>query len=358
MLSNYNSISITHPAKDSLTFGGRLVNKVNESAVANYTYNMLAFGHESDEDGSTLVLDERLLVNYSTTFENAVTGTSFTGTSFNGSLNGNATSATQLKTGRQLTVDLGKTMVGDNDKFDGTKDLELSVKGTLPVSCGGTGVINLTDFKSDIATTKSFTLKAANAVGSVAEVGCVSGINLNNNGKFIKILSDDNTTGGKRVMYRFGQKLGLYCQALGTSTYKNLTYSGDPTIELDGTSGNVTAKTIKAGPYNTNQYVTINDGIVSAASYTATSDIRKKENITDFEGVAGSILDLPVKRFDFIDGKKNNIGCIAQDLQKICPELVHEDDDGYLSIEETKLIYLLLEEVKALKQRVDELENK
>ena len=50
-------------------------------------------------------------------------------------------------------------------------------------------------------------------------------------------------------------------------------------------------------------------------------------------------------------------GCIAQDLQKICPEIVHEDADGYLSIEETKLVYLLLQEVKELKKEIKALKG-
>ena len=72
-----------------------------------------------------------------------------------------------------------------------------------------------------------------------------------------------------------------------------------------------------------------------------------------------SILDLPVKEFEFIDDETHtkNIGCIAQDLQKICPEIVHEDKDGYLSIEETKLVYLLLQEVKELKKELKTLKG-
>ena len=54
--------------------------------------------------------------------------------------------------------------------------------------------------------------------------------------------------------------------------------------------------------------------------------------------------------------KTQHIGCLAQDLQKICPEIVHEGDDGFLSIEENKLVYLLLEEVKQLNKKVKELE--
>lgn len=123
-----------------------------------------------------------------------------------------------------------------------------------------------------------------------------------------------------------------------TSAADNIKLNGDGTIIVNGT-GTITAK-----------------GQIQAQSFLATSDARKKENIEDYR-CKKSILDLPVKKFDFIDGEKNQIGCIAQDLQEICPEIVKEDKDGYLSIQESKLVYLLLQEVKELKAEVAELKN-
>jgi len=96
---------------------------------------------------------------------------------------------------------------------------------------------------------------------------------------------------------------------------------------------------------------------IQAPSFTATSDVRLKENLIVFKPEK-SILDLPIYKFDFIAGTRNNIGCLAQDLQEICPEIVHGGTDGYLSIEESKLVYLLLDEVKKLKAEVEELKNK
>ena len=96
---------------------------------------------------------------------------------------------------------------------------------------------------------------------------------------------------------------------------------------------------------------------VSAPSFYANSDVRLKENFEQFIPKK-SILDLPIYKFDFIEGLKNQIGCTAQDLQKICPEIVHEDENGYLSIQESKIVYLLIDEVKKLKVRLNELEGK
>ena len=96
---------------------------------------------------------------------------------------------------------------------------------------------------------------------------------------------------------------------------------------------------------------------MTAQSFNAKSDKRLKENIEKYSPKQ-SVLDLPVYSYNFINdtNKTQHIGCLAQDLQKICPEIVHEGDDGFLSIEENKIIYLLLDEIKKLKKRVDELE--
>ena len=116
---------------------------------------------------------------------------------------------------------------------------------------------------------------------------------------------------------------------------------------------------------NTGKTVTIygsngnieSDGTITAQSFDARSDKRLKENVVEYSPNK-SILDLPIYSYNFISDEKKTkkIGCLAQDLKEICPEIVKEDDRGYLSIEENKIVYLLLDEVKKLKKRVDELE--
>lgn len=106
----------------------------------------------------------------------------------------------------------------------------------------------------------------------------------------------------------------------------------------------------------TNIFCNHNTGLLTATSFNSTSDARLKENITEYK-CDNSILDLPVYKYDFIDGAKNQIGCLAQDLQKICPELVTEGDKGYLTISESKIVYLLLQEVKKQAKRIEKLEK-
>lgn len=108
--------------------------------------------------------------------------------------------------------------------------------------------------------------------------------------------------------------------------------------------------------------VTISDGnidididkTITAGTFNATSDARLKENFQPLTPEK-SILDLPTYKFNFIGSSDTQIGCKAQDLQEICPEIVNEGADGYLSIQESKIVYLLLEEVKKLRKEIDEL---
>lgn len=104
-------------------------------------------------------------------------------------------------------------------------------------------------------------------------------------------------------------------------------------------------------------YKVNNSGEATFARVSSISDSRLKKNIKAFEPHK-SILDLDVVEFDYKDSGHHSIGCIAQDLQKICPEIVHENEEGYLTIDETKITYLVLEEVKALRKEVNELKGK
>ena len=97
-------------------------------------------------------------------------------------------------------------------------------------------------------------------------------------------------------------------------------------------------------------------GQITASSFYATSDKRLKENIKEYTPKK-SILDLPIVEFDFKNSGLHQIGCIAQDLQEICPEIVHTDNDGYLSVSEAKIVYLLLDEVKKLKGELEALKK-
>lgn len=102
--------------------------------------------------------------------------------------------------------------------------------------------------------------------------------------------------------------------------------------------------------------VYIKNGNLYTPQLYLTSDKRLKENERLYK-FDKSILDLPIYKYDYINGSKNQIGCMAQDLKKICPEIVEEDEEGYLHIQESKIVYLLIEEIKKLKEEIKNLKK-
>lgn len=89
----------------------------------------------------------------------------------------------------------------------------------------------------------------------------------------------------------------------------------------------------------------------------STSDSRKKDNLAqlDLETVFESITG-----YEFEWNKKSNqtgksYGFIAQDVQKVLPELVREGKDGYLAVDYIKIIPFLFEKVKQLTIELEDL---
>lgn len=60
--------------------------------------------------------------------------------------------------------------------------------------------------------------------------------------------------------------------------------------------------------------------------------------------------------YDFAEGKQ--FGVMAQDLEQIFPELVKTDLNGKKHVNYTQMIPLMLEAIKNLSKRVEELESK
>ena len=97
------------------------------------------------------------------------------------------------------------------------------------------------------------------------------------------------------------------------------------------------------------------------AGITSSSDKRLKENIkeTKVKGL-DKIKALDLVSFDFIKDKKHEeIGLIAQEVQKVVPEAIEVDNEtSYLSINYAKFVPYLLKAVQELTDKVYTLEGK
>ena len=110
----------------------------------------------------------------------------------------------------------------------------------------------------------------------------------------------------------------------------------------------------------------MNNGTLTASgdviAYGAPSDIRLKENIKPIESALDKVMKLEGVTFDWKESDsildiKEDIGFIAQDVQKIVPELVRENEDGMLSMRHQGIAPILLEAIKELKAEIEELKK-
>ena len=72
----------------------------------------------------------------------------------------------------------------------------------------------------------------------------------------------------------------------------------------------------------------------AAATFTAWSDRRLKENIVDLPSQLANIMALRPVEFDYIEsmGGGHQLGFIAQEVQEVYPDVVGEGSDGMLTL--------------------------
>ena len=92
-----------------------------------------------------------------------------------------------------------------------------------------------------------------------------------------------------------------------------------------------------------------------ASGYHPSSDRRLKEDITELGPEAAKQL-IPV-RFRYKGDDKLHYGFIAQDVQKVMPDTVQENEDGYLTLTYHELIAPLYALVQEQEKRIETLEK-
>ena len=92
------------------------------------------------------------------------------------------------------------------------------------------------------------------------------------------------------------------------------------------------------------------------------SDKRLKDNIIRIENPLEKIKKIGGYEFDWNDNQStyegHDVGVIAQEIQEVLPEVVTERDNGYLAVKYEKIVPLLIESIKELKQEVDDIKQK
>ncbi|NVK83424.1 MAG: tail fiber domain-containing protein, partial [Cytophagia bacterium] len=238
----------------------------------------------------------------------------------------------------------------DNDTWVST-DLSGSDDDIIRFQTGGNEVIRINDE----------TLEFTNSTSSVL-IGESAGLS-NAGSENIAVGAyalESITSGSSNVVmgYQAGQKLTTQTGnvLIGHRAGKNLTQSNRLYIH-NGPGGNP----LIYGEFD-NSFVKIG-GDLQATSVTETSDRRFKKDITPLNNALSSVLQLEGKRYQWdLNNVANRpfkagdqIGFIAQEVQKIFPELVKTDSEGYLSMNYSQLTPVLVEAIKEQQTQIDTL---
>ena len=107
---------------------------------------------------------------------------------------------------------------------------------------------------------------------------------------------------------------------------------------------------------NSTQYATL-----YASTFSQSSDRRLKENISNFFISAENIAKMPAVIFNFKGSSEKQVGTIAQDWQKVLPEVVKVTPDGTLSMNYANASMVcaisLAKEIVKLKEEIEELKE-
>ena len=123
-----------------------------------------------------------------------------------------------------------------------------------------------------------------------------------------------------------------------------------------------TAWTVNGNNGNTWQAGTLTTvgNITSGGNITANSDISLKDNIEAIPGALDKVLQIrgvTYNRNDIEDNPRQT-GVIAQEVEKVLPEVVNEDANGIKSVAYGNMVGLLIEAIKEQQARIDALEER
>jgi hypothetical protein len=257
-----------------------------------------------------------------------------------------------------------------------------SVGGITATSISGNGVAisainasNLTSGTIDNARTSAATANGASTIvlrGASGEfaAGAITGASFTGSGSGLTSIPNSATTansanGASTIVARdangsFTANVGTFTTVAGTlstAAQTNITSTGNLTNLVATSFGCGTAASGTAGEIRATNNIT--------AFFS--SDERLKDNVQVIANALAKVLQIRGVEFDWNnldepeDGyfvRKHDVGVIAQEIEKVLPEVVGTREDGIKAVKYDRIIPLLIEAIKELKAEVDALKGK
>lgn len=97
--------------------------------------------------------------------------------------------------------------------------------------------------------------------------------------------------------------------------------------------------------------------LVTANQYNLNSDISYKENIKNLDNSLENILSINWYSYNLKENWKTDIWLIAQEIEKVYPELVNTNEEWQKTVQYINLIAPLIEAIKEQNKKIEKLES-
>ncbi len=97
-------------------------------------------------------------------------------------------------------------------------------------------------------------------------------------------------------------------------------------------------------------------GIITANDFNSASDIKLKDNVKTIEDPINKIIKIDGVSFDWKNNSKPSMGVIAQNIEKVLPELVTDGDTK--TVNYNGITGLLIECIKSQQKQIDDLNQR
>ncbi len=108
----------------------------------------------------------------------------------------------------------------------------------------------------------------------------------------------------------------------------------------------------------TNRLKIDKNGTVTVKSLVQTSSIASKNNVRTYENALETVNKLRGVRFDWKDSGQPSVGLIAEEVEKVVPEVVAHNDGNVTGVNYASLVGVLVEAVKELKTENENLKKR
>lgn len=145
--------------------------------------------------------------------------------------------------------------------------------------------------------------------------------------------------------------------AAGSATSGALFYNGNTSSAGRLYGGTTNPNTTNRLNYNGNLHV---NELHAVGNITAFSDERLKTNIELIPDALSKVLSVrgvTFNRIDLENTEKRHTGVIAQEIEKVLPEVVNQLEDGTKTVSYGNIVGLLIEAIKELNEKVEKLER-